>query len=219
MKYFLYLFLVIVLAAGCYAAWMWYGMTYPYQDFPQEGVFVDIPHGASPRLVGYLLEHDGVIRSKLAFEIYARRNPRGTLRAGEYFFDHPMTGGDVFWKIAGGQIYEQAFTLSEGETIMDIAIYMQDCHLRTSSPFLGERANRTNGPQVQRRVEEHRGFRCRRSDGRGRTNRGDNADRGKRPSHFEHGKPLCTAAHRDTRFACRTRNTQAGGAPHGGQRF
>ena len=136
MKYFLYLFLVIVLAAGCYAAWMWYGMTYPYQDFPQEGVFVDIPHGASPRLVGYLLEHDGVIRSKLAFEIYARRNPRGTLRAGEYFFDHPMTGGDVFWKIAGGQIYERAFTVREGETIFDIARNLETAKFMPAGDFI-----------------------------------------------------------------------------------
>ena len=105
MKYFRYLVLVVVLAAGCYAAWMWYSLTQPYQDFPTEGVFVDIPHGASPRLVGYWLKHNGVIRSSLAFEIYARRHPRGTLRAGEYFFDRPMTGRDVFWKIANGQIY------------------------------------------------------------------------------------------------------------------
>ena len=98
LKYFLYLMLAAILAAGCYAAWMWYGLTQPYQDFPQEGVFVDIPHGASPRFVGYLLKHDGVIRSKLAFEIYARRHPRRTLRAGEYLFDHPMTGRAAKWR-------------------------------------------------------------------------------------------------------------------------
>lgn len=125
MKYFLYLVLFVVLAAGCYAGWMWYSLTQPYQDFPKEGVFVDIPHGASPRLVGYLLKQDGVIRSKLAFEIYARRHPRATLRAGEYLFDHPMTGSEVFWKIASGQIYEQAFTVREGETIFEIARDLQ----------------------------------------------------------------------------------------------
>ena len=63
MKYFFYLVLLVVLAAGCYAAWMWYSITQPYQDFPKEGVFVEIPHGASPRFVGYLLKQDGVIRS------------------------------------------------------------------------------------------------------------------------------------------------------------
>lgn len=136
MKYVLYLFLVAVLAAGCYAAWMWYSITYPYQDFPKEGVFVDIPHGASPRFVGYLLKHDGVIRSKLAFEIYARRHPKRTLEAGEYLFDHPMTGRDVFWKIAGGQIYELAFTVREGETIFDIARNLEAAKVMRAGDFI-----------------------------------------------------------------------------------
>jgi len=136
LKYFLYLVLVVVLAAGCYAAWMWYSITQPFQDFPKEGVFVDIPHGASPRLVGYLLKHDGVIRSQLAFEIYARRHPRRTLQAGEYFFDHPMTGRDVFWKIASGQIYEQAFIVREGETIFDIAHDLQAGKFMRAGDFI-----------------------------------------------------------------------------------
>ena len=136
MKYFRNLVLVVVLAAGCYAAWMWYSLTQPYQDFPKEGVFVDIPHGASPRLVGYLLKQDGVIRSKLAFEIYARRHPRGTLRAGEYLFDHPMTGSEVFWKIANGQIYEQPFTVREGETIIDIAHELQAGKFMPAGDFI-----------------------------------------------------------------------------------
>lgn len=121
LKYFLYLILAVVLAAGGYAAWMWYSITQPYQGFPKEGVFVEVPHGVSRRYVGYLLKQNGVVRSKLAFEIYARRHPKRTLQAGEYFFDHAMTGREVFWKIAGGQIYEQPFTVREGETMFDIA--------------------------------------------------------------------------------------------------
>jgi UPF0755 protein len=136
LKYFLYLVLLVVLAAGCYAAWMWYSITQPYQDFAKEGVFVEIPHGASPRFVGYLLQQGGVIRSKVAFEIYARRHPRRTLRAGEYLFDHPMTGRDVFWKIAGGQIYEQPFTVREGETIFDIARDLQASKFMPAGDFL-----------------------------------------------------------------------------------
>src|SRR5215472_265254 len=115
---------------------MWYSLTQPYQDFPTEGVFLDIPHGASPRFVGYLLKHNGVIRSSLAFEIYARRHPRGTLRAGEYFFDRAMTGRDVFWKIADGQIYEQPFTVREGETIFEIAHDLQADKFMPESDFI-----------------------------------------------------------------------------------
>lgn len=121
MKYLVILILVIVLAAGGWAAWMWYGMTKPYQGFAAGGVFVDLPHGVSSRYVGYLLKQHGVVRSKLAFEIYARRHPKRTLQAGEYFFDHAMTGRDVFWKIANGQVFQQPFTVREGETMFDIA--------------------------------------------------------------------------------------------------
>jgi len=136
LKYFLYLILAIVLAAGGYAAWMWYSITQPYQDFPKEGVFVDVPHGASQRYVGYLLKRNGVVRSKLAFEIYARRHPKRTLQAGEYFFDHPMTGREVFWKVAAGQIYEQPFTVREGETIFDIARDLEAGKFMPAGDFL-----------------------------------------------------------------------------------
>src|SRR6266481_4081718 len=100
---------------------MLYGMTKPYQGFPAEGVFVDIPHGASRRYAAYILKKNGVIRSATAFEIYARRNPKRTLQAGEYFFDHAATGKDVFWKLAKGDVYQQPFTVREGETMFDIA--------------------------------------------------------------------------------------------------
>src|SRR2546423_14863456 len=100
---------------------MWYGMTKPYQGFAAEGVFVDVPRGTSSRHVAYLLKTNGVVRNALAFEIYARRHPKRTLLAGEYFFDHAMTGREVFSKIANGQVFQQPFTVREGETMFDIA--------------------------------------------------------------------------------------------------
>ena len=136
MKYFRILILVVVLAAGGYAAWMWYSITQPYQGFPKEGIFVELPHGASPRYAAYLLKRSGVVRSKLAFEIYSRRHPKRTLQAGEYFFDHPMTGREVFWKIAAGQIYEQPFTVREGETMFDIARNLEAGKFMPAGDFL-----------------------------------------------------------------------------------
>ena len=43
MKFLLALLLLIVLIGGGAAAWMWYGMTKPYQGFAAEGSFVDVP--------------------------------------------------------------------------------------------------------------------------------------------------------------------------------
>src|SRR5262252_5751186 len=115
---------------------MWYGMTQPYQGFSGPGVFVDIPHGVSRRYVAYLLKKHGVIRSRLGFEIYARRHLKRTLEAGEYYFDHPLTGHDVFWKLANGQVYQQPFTVREGETLFDIAHELEAAKLMHSGDFI-----------------------------------------------------------------------------------
>ena len=136
MKYFLTFLLLVALVAGGAAAWVWYGITKPYQGFPKEGAFVEVPHGASQRYVAFLLERDGVIRSAIAFRIYARRHPKRTLQAGEYFFDQPITGRDVFWKLANGQVYQVPFTVREGETMFDIARELEAAKFMRSGDFL-----------------------------------------------------------------------------------
>jgi UPF0755 protein len=127
--------LVLVAAAGA-AVWLWICIQRPYRGFPAEGVFVDLPHGASSRGVARLLQQTGVIRSATAFEIYARRHPKRRLQAGEYFFDHAISGHDVFWQIADGHIYEQLFTVREGETIFDIARELESGKFMTANEFL-----------------------------------------------------------------------------------
>jgi peptidoglycan lytic transglycosylase G len=136
LKVLVALLLLLVLIAGGAAAWMWYGFTQPYQGFATEGVFVDVPHGASRRYAGYLLKKNGVVRSSLAFEIYARRHPKRTLQAGEYFFDRAMTGPEVFWKLANGQVYQQPFTVREGETMFDIARELEAGRFMRAGDFL-----------------------------------------------------------------------------------
>jgi UPF0755 protein len=136
LKFLLALLLLIALIAGGAAAWIWHGFTKPYQGFAAEGVFVDVPRGASSRHVGYLLKTNGAVRSALAFEIYARRHPKRTLQAGEYFFDRAMTGSEVFWKLANGQVYQQPFTVREGETMFDIARELQAAKFMRAGDFL-----------------------------------------------------------------------------------
>lgn len=136
MKKTLLAILVLLLAAGGTGAWIWYSITKPYQGFAQGGVFVTVPHGASQRGVAHLLERDGVVRSALAFEIYSRRHPKRTLEAGEYLFDKPMTGRDVFWKLAKGEVYQVPFTVREGETIYDIAHDLEAGHFLSPDDFI-----------------------------------------------------------------------------------
>ncbi len=136
MKFLLVLLLLILLFAGGAAAWMWYGITKPYQGFAAEGVFIEVPRGASSRHMASVLKTNGVVRSALGFEIYVRRHPKRTLQAGEYFFDHAMTGREVFWKLANGQVYQQPFTVREGETMFDIARELEAAKFMRAGDFL-----------------------------------------------------------------------------------
>jgi UPF0755 protein len=143
--------LVALLAAAGTAAWAWYSIERPYQGFPSQGVFVDLPHGASSRTVARLLKQNGVVRSSLVFELYARRHPKRRLQAGEYFFNHAISGHDVFWQIADGRIYEQPFTVREGETIFDIAQDLETEKLMTADDFLAAAQN----PDLIRDIAPH----------------------------------------------------------------
>jgi UPF0755 protein len=128
--------LLILLIAAAGAAWLWYSVNYPYQGFGAEGVFVDVLHGSSSRAVARQLRDKGVVRSAIAFEFYARRHPRRSLQAGEYFFDHAASAHDVFWKLANGQVFEQPFTVREGETMFDIARDLEAGNFMPASDFL-----------------------------------------------------------------------------------
>lgn len=136
MRVFLTLLLILLLAAAALAGYFWYAVEKPFGTIPSEGLYVEIPHGVSLRAVAHILAKDGVIRSSIAFEIYARRHPRRTLQAGEYFFDHPLAGKEVFWKLANGDVFQQPFTVREGDTIFDIARELELAKYMKASQFL-----------------------------------------------------------------------------------
>jgi UPF0755 protein len=141
LKFLLRLFALLVLVAAAAAGWLWYGLTQPYRGFGSEGVFVDVPHGASSRSVGRLLQGNGVIRNAMAFELYARRKSTHPVQAGEYFFDHAVSARDVFWKLAKGDVYEQPFTVKEGDTMFDIAAALEKAGLMSAEQFLAAAKN------------------------------------------------------------------------------
>jgi UPF0755 protein len=130
------LLLLLLLAAGMAAAYLWYSVEKPFGTIPPEGIFVEIAHGTSQRGVARILKREGLIRSAIAFEIYSRRHARRTLVAGEYAFDHPLSGKEVFWKLANGEVYQLPFTVREGETIFDIAHELEAANYMLASEFL-----------------------------------------------------------------------------------
>lgn len=130
------LLIVFLLAAGGIAAWLWYSLKVPYRAFPQEGVFVTVPRGASRRTVGRILAKNGVVSNALAFELLTRRHPRRSLQAGEYFFDREETASEVFDTISNGKIYEKSITVPEGYTMFDIAQLLEQQGVLKREDFL-----------------------------------------------------------------------------------
>jgi UPF0755 protein len=126
---------LLLFAAAAVAGYLWTSIEQPYGTIPPDGIFVEVPHGDSQRAVAHLLRNKGIIRSSIAFELYARRHPKRSLLAGEYFFDHPMTGREVFWKLANGEIYQQPFTVKEGDTIFDIGRNLEAAKYMKAADF------------------------------------------------------------------------------------
>jgi UPF0755 protein len=141
MKFLVKLVLLLLLVSGAVAAYAWYALEKPFGTYPAGGVFVDVPRGASSRSVARLLQKNGVIRNAAVFEVYARRHPRRTLQAGEYFFDHPVAGKYVFWTVANGNVYQRPFTVREGETMFEIARELEDGKFLTAAEFLAAAKN------------------------------------------------------------------------------
>jgi UPF0755 protein len=127
------LLILIVLAM---AAWLAASYYLPYQGFPSGGVYVDVQRGASLRAIARLLSEQGVIRSRIVFELIARNHPRRTLQAGEYFFDHPQKPVEVFWQVAEGRVFTVGVTVPEGLTMFEAADLFERTGLVTRVAFL-----------------------------------------------------------------------------------
>jgi UPF0755 protein len=127
---------VIVLGLVLAAAWLVYALYEPYQGFPQEGVFVDVPRGASERTIARRLAEKGVVRSRIAFEVLCRWRAKRPLQAGEYFFDHPVNALDVFQTLAEGRVYELTVVVPEGANKFEIAALLEREGLAGRQAFL-----------------------------------------------------------------------------------
>jgi UPF0755 protein len=128
-KFLLGVFLLGVLAAGA-AGWLIFT---PYG--PSTETFVEIAPGSSALRIGKQLRDAGVLRSEYAFYVL-REWRRGTLKAGEYRFDHPLTALDVYEHIARGEIYTRALVVPEGSNIFDIAARVEQAGFDTRKDFL-----------------------------------------------------------------------------------
>ena len=122
-------FLVTLLAAGA-AAWL---VLTPFG--PRSETFVELAPGSSTARIGLQLEAAGIVRSRYAFDLL-RWWKRGTLRAGEYRFDHPAPVTEVYARILRGDVFTRTVTIPEGENIYEIAARLEQAGFGARQEFL-----------------------------------------------------------------------------------
>lgn len=127
MRLFILLILVVAVAAG---AWLVLSPAGPSTE-----VFVEVTPGLSSRQIGALLQRQGIIRSKYAFD-FERLIKNGKLKAGEYRFDHPVPVGEVYERIVRGDVYTIAVTIPEGSNLFDVAMKLEAQGLTNRTAFL-----------------------------------------------------------------------------------
>ena len=137
MKFLRVLIVLFALAAAAAV----YLLDYDRPALPATPVLVDIPAGSGSAGIAARLQAAGVIRSRYLF-LLQRKVSGGTLKAGVYRFDRPLTVLETYAHIARGDVYTLTLVIPEGFNIFDIAHAVEAAGLAPASTFLAaERAN------------------------------------------------------------------------------
>jgi UPF0755 protein len=136
LKFFLTLLLLLLLAAAA-AAYVVYS---PYG--PSSETFVDVAPGTGASAIAAQMERAGIIRSRYGFDLL-RIKKSGTLKAGEYRFDHPVPMPEVYARLVQGDVYTQVLTIPEGYNIFDIAAAVEAAGFAKRDVFLAAERKHT----------------------------------------------------------------------------
>ena len=129
--------LAVLLAAAASGYWIFIRPAGPRAE-----TFVDIAPGTSTRAVSWQLYHSGVIASPYGIEIL-RAVAGGTLKAGEYRFEHPARVDEVYRRLARGDVYTIALTIPEGANLFDVAARVEAAGLGPRVGFLAAAKQQT----------------------------------------------------------------------------
>jgi UPF0755 protein len=133
--------LLLTLLVAAVAAWLIYAPFGPAAN--ANPIYVDIAPGTGTQSIAAQLQNAGAIRSHYAFLIL-REFKAGTLKAGEYRFDHPAPVTEVYARIARGDVFTVAVTIPEGYNIFDIADAVAKAGLVPHDQFLAAERKDTN---------------------------------------------------------------------------
>lgn len=100
---------------------------------------VTVPAGADAAEVGRLLYREGVVRSPLAFRLWARwLDLEGRIQAGEYRFSPAEGIPRILRRLAAGDVVRRRVTLPEGLTAEEVARRLERHGVVDAEAFLAE---------------------------------------------------------------------------------
>jgi len=123
---------ILTLAFAVFLTW---ALTESYRGFQGE-TFVRLERGAGTSGIARTLAGAGAIRAPWLFWIVRVMRPSASLQAGEYRFTKSATVGQVFNRIARGDVYFVEFTVPEGSNMFDIAHLIEAHGLMPADEFL-----------------------------------------------------------------------------------
>ena len=108
---------------------------------PHTETCVEIAPGTGTAGIAKALEKAGIVRNAVAFDGWAAwksvsGNGAGTLKAGEYRFDHPVKMEEVYDRLRRGDVYTVTVVVPEGFNIFDIAGAVAAAGIDTREDFL-----------------------------------------------------------------------------------
>jgi UPF0755 protein len=128
----LLLLLLVGAAAAVFVVYTPYG--------PTAETFIDIAPGTETQNIATQLQQHGIIRSQYGFDllrlIKGIKGQAGSLKAGEYRFDHPVPMSEVYSRLVRGDVYTRTLVIPEGYNLFDIAQAVQAAGLGSSADFL-----------------------------------------------------------------------------------
>ncbi len=129
-------FLALLLIFGVISAGFWL-LLFPFG--PATETFVEIPAHTGSLGIAAALHHNGIVRSQWAF-LALREAEGGTLKAGEYRFDHPASMLEVYRRLRRGDVFTIAVTIPEGFNLFDVAAAVETAGLAPRGAFLAAAA-------------------------------------------------------------------------------
>jgi UPF0755 protein len=106
-----------------------------YRGFEKD-TFLELQRGTGTIATGRMLAQQGVIRYPWQFWLARTLRPGAKIQAGEYRFNQPATVGQVFDRLARGDVYYFEVNIPEGSNMFDTARLLEEAGAFSADEFL-----------------------------------------------------------------------------------